>query len=1480
MEEYDRQALAQLRRTLTDYFNEDELRTLCFDLGVDYESLSGEGKASKTRELIVHLERHNRIGELLKLVAELRPNVYWGIPAASEASPQQLTRILIDHFDEQELRTLCFDLGVDYHVLPGKRRKDKARELVEFSERRDRIPDLIWAIRRMRPDVDWGISAPSEPSPRQLWRLLSVYFNESELRTLCSDLRVDYDDLPGEGIEDKARELIAYFDHRARIPELIEVCRRLRPNVEWREYPPTQLLPTLEPLPAPPVLYRKSQFGNCLLLAVIGLLGVAALITAALGSSLARFPAAMLFPTLTLTPTIIASPSATQVITLTLPIDTPTPIPATPTPGPPSPPTATPTRKPTSTGAMSMLPTPILKTPPSPAPILTYTPTAISTRTPIGTPTSQPVSALTPTVRPAATLTAAPPSPTAGPTKIQYTVRPGDTLLGIALLHHVSMASIQLANDLGESDLLRAGQTLAIPTRPQWEGELPYWIVHTVQRGETVSDIAQAFGLTASDILRVNAMADPGQIHVGQPIVIPLDSLQVAAVPPTSTPKPMPVPTVAAMPTPIAPIKYWLAFGSQAMVLGLGILLFVVFSLGIILVFLRPKERQASNRFSKILSESSSIEQAQDRASVEMALDSLKRLSQTGGDYEDAMTLFEKGWASARKAGEKVESAAALNYVASSYRTLGRSDQAIEYYQTSLAIWRKSGDRTGESNTLNNIGSVYRDLGRTADAQRCFEESLSLIRALGNRVDEANILLNLGRLLRIKGDLPAALDQFTQSEKIWRELGDKSGLFLALNDIGTSLLSAGDVQGARQNFEQVLVLSQELGNVTDQAVTLTSLGLIALQLSDWENAKKFYGEASQLYEKLGDLPGLVVTLTSLATVYTNLRQWDTALEYYRRAQAISRRIDNRAGEAAVFINIGNIFIEKGEWDNAIGAYQQAQAIQQAIGDQAGSASTQDSLRVIYRRRDEALGPLSLLVADAKRFFQAAGFTLDTTGEISSFICQPAASHWLNMFKCAVHTSFVTGQPLDANGVLKIHQTVNGLQGKMAYAFVLVDQAVTDEGWLQIATFRATSPKFNVIPIPLTMLDEGKVTGKAITERMLLDKHLRRFLGSGYDPYDVRDPVSDVLNFFGREALAHEIIEHLKTGQPTGMFGLRKMGKSSLMRYMQRLMPCPTAWLDLQAGIELAALYERILRAWNNDAQARFKLDLGLQSVKLDADPAAQFFQLIQSALDQLAAQAPEARLAIFLDEVELVTPPVNAEGPVLERYLSLMRMMRGLVQEDGRVSLMVAGVDATVNRINRWGGEQNPFYQLLREEYLPPLLEADCIQMTRNIGRQVELAYADDAANLVAQASGGHPFLARQLCSLAYKQRGQQPGETSGESIQKAIERFLFDPQYTTFLSDTGLWGEISNVKLWGDQAAQANQAILLALARSSEPLPQSVMTDGPDSDSLRAALFALQQLWVIRPADDSLDQSDPRYKIAFDLFHAWIRHARLGLKE
>lgn len=67
--------LVKLHGVLESRFNLEELRTLCFELGVDYDSLPGEGKSAKARELITHLERRNELDRLVALVRRERGNV-------------------------------------------------------------------------------------------------------------------------------------------------------------------------------------------------------------------------------------------------------------------------------------------------------------------------------------------------------------------------------------------------------------------------------------------------------------------------------------------------------------------------------------------------------------------------------------------------------------------------------------------------------------------------------------------------------------------------------------------------------------------------------------------------------------------------------------------------------------------------------------------------------------------------------------------------------------------------------------------------------------------------------------------------------------------------------------------------------------------------------------------------------------------------------------------------------------------------------------------------------------------------------------------------------------------------------------------------------------------------------------------------------------------------------------------------------------
>jgi hypothetical protein len=68
----------------------------------------------------------------------------------------ELYGVLARHFNEGELRTLTFDLGLDYEDLPGVSRAAKARELVLFAERRGRLSDLAAYLYRLRPKAFSG----------------------------------------------------------------------------------------------------------------------------------------------------------------------------------------------------------------------------------------------------------------------------------------------------------------------------------------------------------------------------------------------------------------------------------------------------------------------------------------------------------------------------------------------------------------------------------------------------------------------------------------------------------------------------------------------------------------------------------------------------------------------------------------------------------------------------------------------------------------------------------------------------------------------------------------------------------------------------------------------------------------------------------------------------------------------------------------------------------------------------------------------------------------------------------------------------------------------------------------------------------------------------------------------------------------------------------------------------------------------------
>ncbi|MCB8978823.1 MAG: NACHT domain-containing protein [Ardenticatenaceae bacterium] len=69
--------LGHLRRQIVNHFNQEELRTLCFDLTIRYDNLHGTTIEAKTVSLMEYVQRHGQLLQLIAILERERPHVVW-----------------------------------------------------------------------------------------------------------------------------------------------------------------------------------------------------------------------------------------------------------------------------------------------------------------------------------------------------------------------------------------------------------------------------------------------------------------------------------------------------------------------------------------------------------------------------------------------------------------------------------------------------------------------------------------------------------------------------------------------------------------------------------------------------------------------------------------------------------------------------------------------------------------------------------------------------------------------------------------------------------------------------------------------------------------------------------------------------------------------------------------------------------------------------------------------------------------------------------------------------------------------------------------------------------------------------------------------------------------------------------------------------------------------------------------------------------
>ncbi|HEX2040622.1 MAG TPA: M23 family metallopeptidase [Acidimicrobiales bacterium] len=119
-----------------------------------------------------------------------------------------------------------------------------------------------------------------------------------------------------------------------------------------------------------------------------------------------------------------------------------------------------------------------------------------------------------------------------------YKVTRGDTLDRIARKHGTTTSDLASANKLKDPDLIREGQVLSLPAKPQpassskpasARGLSTKQVVvggdgprqHTVKQGENLARIAAKYGTTAAELAKANNLKNPSLIRIGATLAVP-----------------------------------------------------------------------------------------------------------------------------------------------------------------------------------------------------------------------------------------------------------------------------------------------------------------------------------------------------------------------------------------------------------------------------------------------------------------------------------------------------------------------------------------------------------------------------------------------------------------------------------------------------------------------------------------------------------------------------------------------------------------------------------------------------------------------------------------------------------------------------------------------------------------------------------------------------------------------------------------------
>ncbi|HVG56761.1 MAG TPA: hypothetical protein VM846_20130 [Vicinamibacterales bacterium] len=473
-------------------------------------------------------------------------------------------------------------------------------------------------------------------------------------------------------------------------------------------------------------------------------------------------------------------------------------------------------------------------------------------------------------------------------------------------------------------------------------------------------------------------------------------------------------------------------------------------------------------------------------------------------------------------------------------------------------------------------------------------------------------------------------------------------------------------------------------------------------------------------------------------------------------------------------------------------------------------------------------------------------------------------------------------------VVKMKRGVLERKSEDATAFLIAGQAVRHDVYALVYAFMTEDPAVTLIPLEAQTIREAIVGARSRTH---LERTLHQWLGHT-DVFEAHNPVSNAATFFGRGHFINQLVLKISRGENFGIFGLRKIGKTSLVYRLRELSRDHlVAYVDLQGVTSrgVSEVYRRLIESLVRDLRVKHpSVAMTLPDLRSNDEDATDVSAIaadfhrdllkIRKAFEQ--EEKPLPHILLLLDEIELMIPARVSRGssvaetsessgssesagsPGFEGHQDFFRHLRGLYQQERFVVSAVVGASPAICRTASWNGRDNPVFQFYDEVFLAPLDRSECDQMVQGLGEVMGVRFDTASLRLIYEETAGHPYVARQLCSRLVTAFPERPLEAHESMVHSALEAYLaqrgdyFSGIVTGYLSPEAR-SIVETIAALDEQGAE--RADILRTVEHSPHVADRELGDMELSGLVR--------------------RDGTRYSLRMPVFRRWLRRSWLGLE-